>query len=55
VLIIAHRLSTLKDADLIMVVDRGTIAEYDTPENLVSKQGIYYQLLRIQNGDKINV
>jgi subfamily B ATP-binding cassette protein HlyB/CyaB len=55
VLIIAHRLSTLKDADLIMVVDRGTIAEYDTPENLIKQQGIYYQLLRIQNGDKINV
>lgn len=45
VIIIAHRLSTLKDADAIMVVEKGSIAEYGTIENLIDKKGIYYHLL----------
>lgn len=48
VIIIAHRLSTLRDADKIMVVDKGKIAEYDTQENLIQQKGIYYQLLSRQ-------
>lgn len=48
VLIIAHRLSTLKDADLIMVVDKGQIAEYGTKEKLIEKKGLYYHLLSQQ-------
>ena len=48
VLIIAHRLSTLKDADLIMVVERGQIAEYGTKDKLVEAKGLYYHLLSQQ-------
>lgn len=48
VMIIAHRLSTLKDADAIMVVDRGSIAEYGPQAELIRKKGLYYQLLRQQ-------
>lgn len=48
VLIIAHRLSTLKDADLIMVVERGQIAEYGTKEKLIEAKGLYYHLLSQQ-------
>lgn len=48
VLIIAHRLSTLKDADKIMVIDSGNLTEYDTHENLLQKKGIYYHLYRRQ-------
>ncbi|MCH5193356.1 MAG: type I secretion system permease/ATPase [Oscillospiraceae bacterium] len=48
VLIIAHRLSTLKDADLIMVVERGQIAEYGTKDKLIEAQGLYYHLLSQQ-------
>lgn len=45
VIIIAHRLSTLKDADAIMVVERGNIAEYGSIRNLMDKKGLYYHLL----------
>lgn len=48
VLIIAHRLSTLKDADLIMVVDCGQIAEYGTKDKLIEAKGLYYHLLTQQ-------
>lgn len=45
VIIIAHRLSTLKDADAIMVVEKGNIAEYGSIQNLMDKKGLYYHLL----------
>lgn len=48
VLIIAHRLSTLKDADAVMVVEGGAIAEYGTIQSLIEKKGIYYHLLMQQ-------
>ena len=38
VLIIAHRLSTLKDAQKIMVIDKGSLVEYDTHENLMTER-----------------
>ena len=48
VIIIAHRLSTLKDANMIMVVERGQIAEFGPKEYLIQKKGRYYDLLRSQ-------
>ena len=52
VLIIAHRLSTLKDAQKIMVIDKGNLTEYDTHENLMKQQGLYYYLYnQQQRGD----
>ncbi len=53
VLIIAHRLSTLNDADKIMVIDNGRLAEYDTKENLIEQKGLYYYLHSRQKGGKI--
>ena len=44
VIIIAHRLSTLKDADKIMAVDRGRLIEYGGQEELLKKKGLYYYL-----------
>ncbi len=42
--IIAHRLSTLRDANLIMAIDRGQIVEYGSPKVLLEKKGLYYHL-----------
>ena len=48
VLIIAHRLSTLKDAQKIMVIDKGNLVEYDTHENLMAQKGLYCHLYNQQ-------
>ena len=43
-IIISHRISTVKDADLIVVVDKGEIVERGTHDELVAKGGIYADL-----------
>ncbi len=52
VIIIAHRLSTLKEADAIMVVDKGNIVEYGTIDNLMQRKGLYYHLQLQQQMNK---
>ena len=47
---IAHRLSTLQNADRIMVIDDRHVAEIGTHSELIKKQGIYYKLLKAQLG-----
>lgn len=51
VLVIAHRLSTIENADQILVVDDGEIIERGTHGELISHDGAYAQLHRIQFGD----
>jgi subfamily B ATP-binding cassette protein HlyB/CyaB len=54
VLIIAHRLSTLRDAKKIMVIDRGSLVDYDTHLNLINKEGLYRSLYnQQQQGDTV--
>jgi subfamily B ATP-binding cassette protein MsbA len=48
VLVIAHRLSTVRRANRIVVLDRGTISEVGTHEDLVSRGGIYQRLHELQ-------
>ena len=48
-LMIAHRLSTLKRANKIIVVDGGRIIEFGSPEELLAKKGKYYKLVEIQS------
>jgi len=42
--IIAHRLSTVRNADLIVVMDRGTISETGSHSKLIAQKGLYYYL-----------
>ncbi|MBQ8657572.1 MAG: ABC transporter ATP-binding protein [Clostridia bacterium] len=44
VFVIAHRLSTVRNSDAIMVLDHGKIIERGTHEQLIEKKGTYYQL-----------
>ncbi|MBQ7460496.1 MAG: ABC transporter ATP-binding protein [Oscillospiraceae bacterium] len=44
VFVIAHRLSTVMDSDVIMVLDHGRIIERGTHEQLIAEKGTYYQL-----------
>ena len=47
-LVIAHRLSTVRGADLIIVMRQGEIVETGTHESLTSARGYYYELIRNQ-------
>lgn len=49
VLIIAHRLSTVRNADKILVMHKGKIAESGTHDELLAGRGIYFGLVRAQN------
>lgn len=46
--IVAHRLSTIKNADQILVMDKGEIMEQGTHQQLLEKQGYYYDLYHSQ-------
>ncbi len=47
-LVIAHRLTTVRHADLICVFEGGVIVEQGNHEELMTKQGIYYSLVERQ-------
>ena len=48
VFVIAHRLSTVKNSDVIMVLDHGRIAEDGTHDTLLANHGIYANLYETQ-------
>lgn len=50
-LIIAHRLATVKNCDVIIVLDKGEIVEQGTYEELLEKRGEYYRLWEMQQGN----
>jgi ATP-binding cassette subfamily B protein len=48
--VIAHRLSTLRNVDSVLVLDRGRIVESGPPAELMARQGLYSHLYRLQRG-----
>ena len=48
VVIVAHRLSTVKNADQIVVIDQGKVVEIGNHESLTAKRGAYYNLVKNQ-------
>lgn len=48
-IIVSHRLSSLRDADHVLVLDQGHVAEYGTPSELLRLNGIYAELHAIQS------
>ncbi|MHB0999298.1 MAG: ABC transporter ATP-binding protein [Armatimonadota bacterium] len=45
---IAHRLSTLRNADRLLVIENGKFVEYGTHEELLKKKGVYHKLVQLQ-------
>ena len=46
IITIAHRINTILDSDRIVVLDHGTVAEFDTPSALVRRKGLFYGLVK---------
>ena len=51
-IIIAHRISTIQDADHILVLDDGRVAQYGSHEELVVQEGLYKSLFEKQQLEK---
>ncbi len=53
-LIIAHRISAVRNADAIIVLENGTICERGTHESLLALRGLYYETWQAQYGAVLN-
>ncbi len=53
VIVIAHRLSTVRNADRIAVLDKGGLAEIGTHEELIARNGLYARLYAMQFSDEV--
>ncbi|KAL2856233.1 P-loop containing nucleoside triphosphate hydrolase protein [Aspergillus pseudodeflectus] len=60
IITIAHRINTIIDSDRIVVLDKGRVAEFDTPATLIKERGKFYELVKEaglldSDGNAINV
>jgi ABC-type multidrug transport system fused ATPase/permease subunit len=46
IITVAHRLNTILDSDRVVVLDKGEVVEFDTPAELVKKQGVFHGLMK---------
>jgi ABC-type multidrug transport system fused ATPase/permease subunit len=46
IITVAHRINTILDSDRIVVLDKGEVVEFDTPQALIEKKGIFYSLVK---------
>jgi ATP-binding cassette subfamily B protein len=53
VIVIAHRLSTVRNADIIYVLENGSVVESGSHESLLDIEGVYFKLWSVQTGEKI--
>ena len=53
--IISHRISTVKEADKIIVLDKGRIVQKGTHESLIKEEGLYKRVYNIQNSTEQNI
>lgn len=51
-IVIAHRLSTVRDADRIIVMDNGLVVESGSPDELLDKQGVYHSMVMQQGASR---
>jgi ATP-binding cassette, subfamily B, multidrug efflux pump len=51
-LVIAHRLSTVQNADKIIVMHKGKVREMGTHQELLAQRGVYYKLYQLQYKDQ---
>lgn len=49
IITIAHRINTILDSDRIVVLDHGSVAEFDSPSALVRRKGLFYELVKEAN------
>jgi ABC-type multidrug transport system fused ATPase/permease subunit len=49
IITIAHRINTILDSDRIVVLDRGKVAEFDSPAELIRTKGLFYELVKEAN------
>ena len=52
-IIVAHRLSTIQEADKILFVNKGKIEEFGTHQELLAKEGLYHNLFQSQNSEMV--
>jgi ATP-binding cassette, subfamily C (CFTR/MRP), member 1 len=46
IITVAHRINTILDSDRVVVLDKGEVAEFGPPQELIEKRGLFYGLVK---------